>query len=92
MLSDHEWKALREVERGFLTEDPRFAQAFDARAEGLRRAQDGWGMRILVVAGLLLSLLMLVVGSLGGALAVAAATWLTWQVARVATDPDKYLW
>lgn len=29
MLSDHEWKALREVERQFMADDPTFPRSFD---------------------------------------------------------------
>jgi hypothetical protein len=39
VLSDHEWKTLRNVERQFLAEDPEFARSFDTRARQLRRQQ-----------------------------------------------------
>ena len=35
MLSDHEWRTLREVERQFLAEDPEFARSFATRAQHL---------------------------------------------------------
>ncbi|MHA6783218.1 DUF3040 domain-containing protein [Pseudonocardia saturnea] len=82
MLSDHERKTLREVERRFLTEDPEFARSFHARAQGLQRTQDRWGIQTFLVVGLLLSALMLVTGSLGGAVAFAFATGLIWVAWR----------
>lgn len=83
MLSDHERETLREVERRLLSDDPTFAQSFDARAQRLSPAyQDRVGFTMVIVAGLLLSALMLVIGSLGGAAAFAAGTgliWLAWR-------------
>jgi hypothetical protein len=38
MLDDHERKALREVERRLLREDPGFGRDFDARARRLSSA------------------------------------------------------
>ncbi len=79
MLSDHEWKTLREVERRILTEDPEFARSFESSAHSLRREHlDGVGLTIFLVSGLLLSALLLVIGSLGGAVAFAITTGLIW--------------
>ena len=85
MLSDHEWKTLREVERRLLTEDPEFTRSFDTRAQRLHGGSDRWGLQIFVVTGLLLSALMLVTGSLSGAVAFAAATGLIWLAWRFST-------
>lgn len=82
MLSDHEWKTLREVERRLLTEDPEFTRSFDTHARRLHGGSDRWGIQIFLVTGLLLSALMLVAGSLSGAVAFAAGTgliWLAWR-------------
>ena len=79
MLSDHEWKTLREVERRLLTEDPEFTRSFDTRAQRLLGGSDRWGLQIFLVTGLLLSALMLVTGSLSGAVAFAAATGIVYH-------------
>lgn len=96
MLSEHERRTLREVERLLLTEDPDFARSFDARSRSLQHAPDAVGLKILVVAGLLLSALMLVTGSLSGAAAFAVATGIIWSVwrfsgaaPRTGVDPDR---
>lgn len=89
MLSDHEWRTLREVERRLLTEDPGFVRSFDARARRLHGGSDRWGLQIFLVAGVLLSLLMLVTGSPGGAVAFAAATGLIWSAWRFSTSPGQ---
>lgn len=90
MLSDHEWKTLREVEHRMLTEDPEFTRSFDTRAQRLRDRSDRWGLRIFIVIGLLLSALTLATGSLSGAMAFAFTTGLIWVAWRfsVATDPQ----
>lgn len=85
MLSDYEWKTLREIERRLLTEDPEFTRSFDTRAQRLHGREDRWGLQIFVVIGLLLSALMLVTGSLSGAAAFAAATGLIWLAWRFST-------
>lgn len=83
MLSDHERERLREVERRLLSDDPAFARSFDARAQRLSPAfQDRVGFAMVIIAGLLLSALMLVIGSLAGTAAFGAGTgliWLAWR-------------
>jgi Protein of unknown function (DUF3040) len=89
VLSDRERETLREVERRLLQEDPAFARSFEARAKRLPRPAGGPGIKIFLIAGLLLSALVLVAGSLGGALAFATATgliWLVWRIAREAPE------
>jgi hypothetical protein len=81
--SDHERETLLGIERRLLSDDPEFAQSFDARARDLYSAsRDGVGAKIFLVAGLLISALMLVVGSLGGAVAFTVGTGLIWLVWR----------
>ncbi|TWF80469.1 DUF3040 family protein [Pseudonocardia hierapolitana] len=90
MLSDRERETLREVERRLLIEDPEFARYFKARAQRLPHPADGLGIKIFLIAGLLISALVLVAGSLGGAAAFAAATgliWLTWRWAGRMDQP-----
>ena len=86
MLSDHEWRTLREVERRFLTGDTAFAQSFDARAQHVRRAQGGVGIRIFLVAAVLLGALMQVAGSPSGALVLAAGAALIWLARQHSND------
>jgi fatty acid desaturase len=81
VLNDHERKTLREVEHQLMADDPEFTRAFEARQARLpRRPRRGTG--IAVVAGILLAALMLIAGSLTGALAVAVTTWLIWMAYR----------
>jgi hypothetical protein len=86
VLSDRERETLREVERRILSEDPEFARSFDAHAQRLPHASPGGvGIRIFLVVGLLLSALVLVAGSLSGAVAFATTTgliWLAWRFSR----------
>lgn len=81
MLSDHERRTLREVERQFLTEDPRFARAFEARQTRLSRHPHRLGAGLAVVVVALLTAFLLVAGSPGGALVLATVTGLIiWAV------------
>jgi Flp pilus assembly protein TadB len=86
VLSDHERKALREVERQFLTEDPRFTRSFEARQTQLTRQSRKPGAGLAVWAAALLAALVLVAGSLAGALAIAFATSLLWTAWRHSGD------
>jgi hypothetical protein len=82
VLSDREREALREVEQQILDEDPGFARSFEAGAQCLPRRAGGPGIKIFVLAGLLLSVFLLVAGSLAGAVAVVVGTgliWLAWR-------------
>jgi hypothetical protein len=83
MPSDHERETLLEIERGLLSEDPEFAQSFNARAQHLYNpSRYEVGTKIFLLAGLLISALMLVVGAQGGAVAFIAGTgliWLAWR-------------
>jgi hypothetical protein len=78
VLSDHEWKALREVERQFQDEDPRFTRSFEARQTRMARHPHELGARLAVVAASLVAAVMLLAGSLAGALAIAFTTGLIW--------------
>lgn len=83
MLSDREWQRLRDVERRILADDPDFARSFETSAEELGRSPlDGLGLQIFLVCGALVSGLLLVTGSVSGALGFAAATlaiWCAWR-------------
>jgi hypothetical protein len=82
VLSDHERKALREVERQFQAEDPRFTRSFQARQTRLARHPHNLGANLAVVAAALLAAVTLLAGSLTGALAIVVTTgliWLAWS-------------
>jgi hypothetical protein len=86
VLSDHERKTLQELERQFMADDPEFPRRFDARAQRLDRKHLGGAATIAIVGAVLLVALMLVAGSLGGALAFATATGLIWLAWRHSSD------
>jgi hypothetical protein len=84
MLDDYEKNTLREVEAQLLSDDPEFARAFDARAQDLSRAHlAGVGTTIFLIGGLLVSALVLIAGSLSGAVAFAVATGMIWMAWRL---------
>ena len=95
MLSDHEWKTLRNVERQFLADDPEFDPAVARlRSSRARRASNRNLMPVLGSSftgsgAVLLGGLMLVVGSPGGALAFAAMTGLMWLAWRHSHDSSR---
>jgi hypothetical protein len=90
VLSDRERETLREVEARILNEDPEFARTFHARARRLPQVSTGGvGIKIFVVVGLLLGALLLVAGSLTGALAFVIATALVWLMWRFAGDAGQ---
>ncbi len=78
MLSDHEWKALREVERQFQDQDPRFTRSFEARQTRMARRPHELGARLAVAAAALVAAVILLAGSLAGALAIVFTTGLIW--------------
>jgi hypothetical protein len=90
MLDDYERNALREVERRLLSEDPEFTRAFAARARRLpHNSPTGTGIKIFVIGGSLVSALVLIAGSLSGAVSFAIATGLIWLVWRGTTAPTS---
>lgn len=82
MLSDHERKALRELERQLIADDSEFPQAFDARAQRLDRQHLGVPAKTAITVAVVLIALMLLVGWLAGALALACAIGLIWLICR----------
>ncbi|MGH3917899.1 MAG: DUF3040 domain-containing protein [Pseudonocardiaceae bacterium] len=78
MLSDHERATLHEIQRQFLAEDPEFVQTFDARTQRLPRAsrqpidKHRRTYTVLMWITTMLSVLLLIAGSVGGALLLAA--------------------
>lgn len=89
MLSDHERETLREVERQFLAEDPGFTRAFQARQTRMSRRPHRLGARTGLVTAALLTMFLLVAGSLGSALVVAVVTGLIWVVLHHPTSTNR---
>jgi hypothetical protein len=92
VLSDREREALREVERRILDEDPGFAHAFEARARRLPGGSSaGVGTTILLAVGVLLSVVVVIAGSWGIALAIVLSLALIWLVLRLEdTVPPRW--
>jgi hypothetical protein len=90
VLSDHERKTLGEVERQCMADDPDFTRAFEAGQTRLSRHPHQLGGRLAVVAAALLTVFLLVAGSLAGAVVVAAATGLIiWAVRHHSADTNR---
>lgn len=83
MLSDHEREALRELERQF-TADPDAAPSSPPHHEG--RQQLGASGALMVTTILVFGGIMLLVGSLTGALMFGAVAWLIWWAWLPSTD------
>jgi Flp pilus assembly protein TadB len=90
VLSDHERKTLREVERQCMADDPDFTRTFEADQTRLSRHPHQLGLTLVVVAAALLTTFLLVAGSLGSAAVVATATGLIiWAVRHHAAGTDR---
>jgi hypothetical protein len=90
VLSDHEWKTLREVERRFMVDDPHFTRAFEAHQARLSHHPYRPGAALALVVGVLLTAFLMVAGSLAGALVVAATTGLiVWALRRHTVGTDR---
>ncbi|HYH30146.1 MAG TPA: DUF3040 domain-containing protein [Pseudonocardia sp.] len=79
MLDDRERRALNEVERRLVADDPAFARSFTAyeqrlAAHGGRRR----GGRIALTVAAVLCTVTLLAGSLLGAVAITATVWFVW--------------
>jgi hypothetical protein len=90
VLNDHERKALSEVERRLIDDDPGFARNFEAHQTRLQRDPRRRGNVIAVVVAVLLAALMLLAGSVLGALTTGATTVLIWALwhRSVGAGPD----
>jgi hypothetical protein len=86
VLSDHEREALRELERQF-TAEPESAQ-FSVSHHAGRRHFGPSGM-LLITTMLLLGMIMLMAGSLTGALMFGTLTWLIWWAWLPSTDDTQ---
>ena len=86
MLSDHEREVLRELERES-TADPDSLQLFGPHP--MYRRHLGLSGILLITAMLFLGVLMLMAGSLTGALMFGAVTWLIWWAWLPSTDDPR---
>ncbi len=89
MLSDHDRKTLREVERHCMAENPDFTRSFQERQTQLSRRPHQTGAVIAITVAALLTALMLIAGSVAGALAFATTTGLIWMAWRHSTDTNR---
>lgn len=83
MLSDHEMRTLRELERRLLDDDPDFPRRFDMRARRLDRRRRE--LRVATALVLALAAVLLVAGAPGAAFALVAVcgvVWLAWRWPR----------
>ena len=82
MLSDHELKTLRELERRLLDDDPDFPRSFDTRAQRLGRPRPGLPSITAVAVAVVLGAVLLMAGAPGAALGLVTVTgllWLAWR-------------
>lgn len=89
MLSDHDRKTLREVEHHCMAEDPAFTRSFQERQARLSRRPHQTAAAIAIAVAALLTTLMLIAGSLTGALAFATVTGLIWMAWRHSTETNR---
>jgi hypothetical protein len=85
MLSEHDRRALRAIERRLLAEDAAFGQRFDAELKPRGHAPPTASVAAQFGGTLLLGLLMLLAGSTAGAVAflgAAAAIATAWWYAQ----------
>lgn len=97
MLSDHELKTLRELERRLLEDDPGFPRSFDTRARRLGRPQLGLPAMTAIAVAMALGAVLVVAGAPGAALGLVTVTgllWLAWRWCHATTSegtsPDDH--
>ena len=86
MLSDHEREALRELERQFTAESE--SAQFSASHHAGRR-HFGPSGTLLITTMLFLGMIMLMAGSLTGAMMFGTLTWLVWWAWLPSTDDTE---
>jgi len=86
VLSDHEREALRELERQFPAE-PETAGFFTSHRASRRHF--GPSGTLLITTMLFLGMIMLMAGSLTGAMMFGTLTWLVWWAWLPSTDDTE---
>jgi hypothetical protein len=80
VLSDHERETLREIQRHLIVEDPDFEKPFRAFEVPPPPARYRWIHTTLVAVTAVLAPVMLLAGSLGGAIAFAIVAGTFWWI------------
>ena len=86
MLSDGERETLREIERGLSADDPDFERSFRADPASAPPAWRRSVYTLSIVVAAVLGTVLLLVGSLGGALAFTVAAGAVWLAMRHEND------
>lgn len=95
MLSDHERKALREVERQFMAQDPDFTRAFDATGQPSTYSiqwiyeMPWWAYRIVIGLAVALGLLMMLAGAPWTAILFAGLAVLFSRIQKRSSAPGR---
>ncbi|MDN5919811.1 MAG: DUF3040 domain-containing protein [Pseudonocardia sp.] len=92
MLSDHEMKTLRELERQLLDDDPEFPRRFDTRARRLGGNHLGMPAATAIAVVMVLAAVLLVAGAPGAALGLVTVTgvlWLAWRWCYATTSDNS---
>lgn len=95
MLSDHERKTLREIQRQMVVDDPDFERSFRTLAASppdptaIPPAQLRWAYTVVTVIAIFLATVSLLAGSVGGTLAfsvIAGSVWFAQYLGKAATQ------
>lgn len=96
MLSDHERKALREVERQFMAQDPDFTRFFDATGQPSTYSiqwiyeMPWWAYRIAIGLAVALGFLMVLAGAPWTAILLAGLAVLLMGIQKRRNEPDRH--
>lgn len=89
----HEQRVLDDLERRLRADDPAFVARFHREQQRLPAAARPSGDRVALVVAAVAGLLLVLLGSPGGALAAVAATglvWLAWRCPIRPQDPPGF--
>lgn len=95
MLSDHERKALREVERQFMAQDPDFTRSFDTTGQPSTYSiqwiyeMPWWAYRIAIGLAVALGFLMMIAGAPWPAILFAALAVLFSTIQHRRSGPRR---
>ncbi len=97
VLSDHEQRTLREIQRQLVLDDPDFERTFRAVAasapdpSAVPPAELRWAYTAIIVIAISLATVSLLAGSIGGTLAfsvVAGSMWFAQRLGKAATQRE----
>lgn len=95
MLSDRERKALREVERQFMAQDPDFIRSFEAPGQPSTYSVQWvyelpwWAYRIAIGLAVALAFLMILAASPWTAIMFAGLAVLFWRIQKRGSEPGR---